>query len=130
MQLNMLLILLQSIPLKDNLSFQNNTLQDLLSSLNAVISTNESTLIITGHVIYNPAYTYKFQLKTTHNGFQPIVDIASICKSVCRGMNYGHVSKSGFPCLEGRKMSEHTSLAHVPHRIFSLWHLTLTQDDT
>ena len=40
-------------------------LQDLLSSLNAVISTNESTRIITGHVIYNPAYTYKFQLKTT-----------------------------------------------------------------
>ena len=33
--------------------------------LNAVISTNESTQIITGHVIYNPAYTYKFQLKTT-----------------------------------------------------------------
>ena len=23
--------------------------------------------IITGHVIYNPAYTYKFQLKTTNN---------------------------------------------------------------
>ena len=22
---------------------------------------------ITGHVIYNPAYTYKFQLKTTNN---------------------------------------------------------------
>ena len=42
-----------------------NPLQDLLSSLNAVISTNESTQIITGHVIYNPAYTYKFQLKTT-----------------------------------------------------------------
>ena len=41
-----------------------NPLQDLLSSLNAVISTNESTRIITGHVIYNPAYTYKFQLKT------------------------------------------------------------------
>ena len=37
----------------------------MLSSLNAVISTNESTQIITGHVIYNPAYTYKFQLKTT-----------------------------------------------------------------
>ena len=42
-----------------------NTLQDLLSSVNAVISTIESTRIITGHVIYNPAYTYKFQLKTT-----------------------------------------------------------------
>ena len=22
---------------------------------------------LTGHVIYNPAYTYKFQLKTTYN---------------------------------------------------------------
>ena len=39
-----------------------NPLQDLLSSLNAVISTNESTR--SGHVIYNPTYTYKFQLKT------------------------------------------------------------------
>ena len=28
-------------------------------------STNESTRIVTGHVIYNPAYTYKYQLKTT-----------------------------------------------------------------
>ena len=42
-----------------------NPLQDFLSSLNAVISTNESIRMITGHVIYNPAYTYKFQLKTT-----------------------------------------------------------------
>ena len=42
-----------------------NPLQDFLSSLNAVISTNESTQIVTGHVIYNSAYTYKFQLKTT-----------------------------------------------------------------
>ena len=42
-----------------------NPLQDLLSSLNAEISTNESTEFIIGHVIYNPAYTYKFQLKTT-----------------------------------------------------------------
>ena len=40
-------------------------LQDLLSSLNAVISTNESTEFKTDHVIYNPAYIYKFQLKTT-----------------------------------------------------------------
>ena len=45
--------------------FKKNPLQDLLSSLNAVISTDESTQIITGHVIYNLAYTYKFQLKTT-----------------------------------------------------------------
>ena len=40
-------------------------MQDLLSSLNSVILTNESTQIITGRVIYNLAYTYKFQLKTT-----------------------------------------------------------------
>ena len=33
--------------------------------MNAVISTNKNTQIITGHVIYLPAYTYKFQLKTT-----------------------------------------------------------------
>ena len=52
------------LSLLENL-FYKNPLQGLLSSLNAVISTNESTLIITGHVIYNPAYTYKFQLKTS-----------------------------------------------------------------
>ena len=34
-----------------------NPLQDLLSSLNSVISTNESTQFITGHMVYNPAYT-------------------------------------------------------------------------
>ena len=38
---------------------------EFLSSLNAVISTNESTEFITGLVIYNPTYTYKFQLKIT-----------------------------------------------------------------
>ena len=27
---------------------------------------NESTEFITGHVIYNPAFTNKFQLKTTY----------------------------------------------------------------
>ena len=52
------------LSLVENL-FNKDILQDLLTSLNAVISTNESTQIMTGHVIYNPAYTYKFQLKTT-----------------------------------------------------------------
>ena len=32
--------------------------------MNAVISTNEKTKFVAGYVIYNPAYTYKFQLKT------------------------------------------------------------------
>ena len=47
-------------------SFKKNPLQDLLSSLKAVISTNESTRTITGHVIYNPAYIYKSQLKIAY----------------------------------------------------------------
>ena len=53
--------------LVENLLFQKSPLQDFLSSLNAVISTNESTPIIMGHVIYSLAYTYKFQLKTTYD---------------------------------------------------------------
>ena len=55
------------------INLKNFFLQDLLSSLNDVISTNnESTEFITGHVIYNPAYTYnKFQLKTTIGSQQP-----------------------------------------------------------
>jgi len=40
------------------LFLQKNPLQDLLSNLNAVISTNESTQFITGHVIYNLPYMY------------------------------------------------------------------------
>ena len=34
-----------------------NPLQDLLSSVNAVISTNERIEFITDHMTYNPAYT-------------------------------------------------------------------------
>ena len=37
--------------------FKKNPLQDLLSSVNAVISTNEMIGFITGHMTYNPAYT-------------------------------------------------------------------------
>ena len=48
-----------------NLFKKKNPLHDLLSSPYVIISTNKSTYIITGHVIYNMAYTYKFQLKTT-----------------------------------------------------------------
>ena len=40
------------LSLVENL-FKKNPLQDLLSGLNTVISTNDSTRIITGHVIYN-----------------------------------------------------------------------------
>ena len=46
-----------SSALVENLFFQKNPLQDLLSSLNAVISTNESTQLIISHMVYNLAYT-------------------------------------------------------------------------
>ena len=49
----------------ENLSLKKNPLQDLLSSLNAVISTNERIDFITGHVIFKGAYNEIFQLKTT-----------------------------------------------------------------
>ena len=37
--------------------FQKNPLQDLHSSVNVVISTNEKIEFITGHMTYNPAST-------------------------------------------------------------------------
>ena len=43
--------------LVENLFFQKNPLQDLLSSLNAVISTNKSTRFIAGQMFYNLDYT-------------------------------------------------------------------------
>ena len=36
---------------------------------NLAVQYEDCPWIITGHVIYNPAYTYKFQLKTTLAGF-------------------------------------------------------------
>ena len=51
------------LSLVENLFKKN--IPDFLSSLNAVISSNESTQILTGHVSRNTAYTYKFQSKTT-----------------------------------------------------------------
>ena len=47
--------------------YKKNPLQDLLSSLNAVISTNESTQFefITGHVIYDP--TLYLQIPTENH---------------------------------------------------------------
>ena len=41
----------------ENLFFQKKSLEYLLSSLNAVVSTNESTQFVTGHMVYNLAYT-------------------------------------------------------------------------
>ena len=55
-------VIIQVISLVEKL-LKKNPLQDLLFSLNAVISTNESTRFITVHVL--DLYTYKFRLKTT-----------------------------------------------------------------
>ena len=69
------------LSLVENLFLQKNPLQNWLSSLNAVISTNESTEFITGHVIYNLAYTYKFQVKTTMIYFSAVF-------SIWKGINF------------------------------------------
>ena len=46
------------LSLVENSFFKKNPLHDLLSSVNAVISTNERIEFITGHMTYSPAYTY------------------------------------------------------------------------
>ena len=51
--------------LVENIFFKKNPLQDLLSSVNAAISTNERIEFITGHMTYNPAYTLILQTTTT-----------------------------------------------------------------
>ena len=43
-----------------------NHLQDLLASLNAVISTNERIGFLTGHVIFKLRYNQIYRMKTTH----------------------------------------------------------------
>ena len=48
-----------------------NSLQYLLSSLNAVVSTNERTEFITSHVIFKLHYNQIYQLKTTLVGYIP-----------------------------------------------------------
>ena len=50
----------------ENLFLKKNPLQGLLSSVNAVISTNERIEFITGHKTYNPAYTKILQTTTTY----------------------------------------------------------------
>ena len=75
----------------------------MLSILNDVISTNESTGIITGHVIYNPAYTYKFQLKTTID--HEMIDAAKINNTallkclLLNGANVNAVDSDGISAL-------------------------------
>ena len=58
-----------------------NALQDLLSSLNAVISTNERIEFITGHVIFNKAYNEILQLKTTMDLSIKIL-ISNLCQNI------------------------------------------------
>ena len=53
------------LSLVENLFVKKNPLQDLLSSLNAVISTNERNWILTGHVIFKLRYNQIYLLKTT-----------------------------------------------------------------
>ena len=49
--------------------FQKNPLQYLLSSVNAIISTNERIEFITGHMTYNPDYTLSLTDDNHHGNF-------------------------------------------------------------
>ena len=64
----MCLVINLSALIDGKLIFQKNPLQDLLSSLNPVISTNESTRYITGHMVYNLAYMYLNLTDDNHLG--------------------------------------------------------------
>jgi hypothetical protein len=59
--------------------FKKNPLQGLLSSLNAVISTNERAEFITGHVIFKLPYNQIYQLKPT---ISLIVNICSVLATI------------------------------------------------
>ena len=58
------------LSLLENVFVKKNPLQDLLSSLNLVISTNEMNRILTGHMIFKLLYNQIYQLKTTHMSIQ------------------------------------------------------------
>ena len=53
------------LSLVENLFVKKNPLQDLLSSLNSVISTNERNEIFTDDVIFKLRYNEIYQMKTT-----------------------------------------------------------------
>ena len=57
------------LSLVENLFVKKNHLQDLLSHLNSVISTNERNGILTDHVIFKLRYSEIYQMKTTQNSF-------------------------------------------------------------
>ena len=52
----------------ENVFVKKNPLQDLLSGLNAVISTNERAWILKGHVTFKLSYNLIYQMKTTLKG--------------------------------------------------------------
>ena len=68
----------------------------MLSSLNAVISTNESSRIIPGHVIYNPAYVY-LQIPTeNHLYLRRIVAWSYDCATKIPKLNQSQHSNPGY----------------------------------
>ena len=65
----------------------------MLFSLNAIISTYESTQIITGHVIYNPAYMY-LQIPIENHHRPKKCHFATLLGS--KNLGYTEISKDSF----------------------------------
>ena len=57
---------------------------------------------ITGHVIYNPAYTYKFQLKTTIDGQRKFIkDVASVAGlNILKIIDEPFAAGTNFECFD------------------------------
>mgnify|MGYP006888702939 FL=1 len=53
----------------ENLFVKTNPLQDLVSIMNAVISTNERAWSLTGHVTFKLPYNQIYQMKTTESWY-------------------------------------------------------------
>ena len=103
------------LSLVENLFLKTNPLQDLLSSLNAAISTNESTWFTTGHMVYNLAYTYILQTTTslnpTHDKF---LEWWNITKSLSETWHQFLMSTWWGYCKKCKKLQYHDNMQANP----------------
>ena len=102
-----------SAPIGGKFICKKNPVQDLLSSLNAVISTYERTKIIQGHVIFKIYHNQIYQLKITINTFLNSwrLIIFSVTNNLPRLFHIDHLNKSHF-------------LDKKLHQSFIIWQVT------
>ena len=110
------------LSLVQNLFFKKkNPLQDLPSSLNAVISSNERHLIITDHVIFKLPYNQIYQMKSTNDQLYQTWSIIWSCiicrhwpsedakKRICRDFSRLELSIWGKKCKRAKNLLSNTT---------------------